>query len=123
MGRTAGAIANFFRLAFWPIATAILVVLLLQPLYFLSLTSLGFLTSHERTVRHIDAAFQQGVLSDDGNPRSLIFKGGEQLTGSLAPRTIRCEFTLRLHDLALQNFNVAASTVSLNGRASATIRL
>ena len=80
MSRTAGAIANFFRLAFWPIATAILVVLLLQPVYVLSLASLGSLTSRERTVQHIDAAFQQGVLSDDGNPRPLIFKGGEQLT-------------------------------------------
>ncbi len=80
MGRTAGAIANFFRLAFWPLAAALLVVLLLQPLYFLSLASLGSLTSRERTVAHLGAAFDSGVLSDDGNPRSLIFKGGEQLT-------------------------------------------
>jgi hypothetical protein len=80
MGRTAGAIANFFRLAFWPLAAAILVVLLLQPLYFLSLASLGSLTSRERTVAHLGAAFDAGILSDDGNPRVLIFKGGEQLT-------------------------------------------
>ena len=80
MGWTAGAIANFFRLSFWPLAAAILVVLLLQPIYFLSLASLSYLTSRERTVQHLGAAFDAGVLSDDGNPRSLIFKGGEQLT-------------------------------------------
>jgi hypothetical protein len=80
MGRTAGAIANFFRLAFWPLTAAILVVLLLQPLYFLSLASLGSLTSRDQTVAHLGAAFDAGVLSDDGNQRSLVFKGGEQLT-------------------------------------------
>src|SRR6185437_13990640 len=80
MGRTTEIVANFFRLAFWPLAAAILIVLLLQPIYFLSLASLGHITSRERTIEHINAAFDGGVLSDDGNPRALIFKGGEQLT-------------------------------------------
>ncbi len=80
MGRTAEVIANFFRLAFWPLAVAILVVLLLQPIYFWSLASLDHLTSRERTAAHLNAAFDSGALGDSGNPRSLIFKGGEQLT-------------------------------------------
>jgi hypothetical protein len=32
-------------------------------------------------------------------------------------------FTLRLHHVVLQNFNVAASTVSLKGRGIAMMRL
>jgi hypothetical protein len=80
MGRVARAISDFFRLAFWPLAVSVLVVLLLQPIYFLSLTSLGHLTSRGRTVAHLNAAFDSGVLADDGAPRSLVFKGGEQLT-------------------------------------------
>ncbi len=79
MGRIAATIINFFRLAFWPLAAAVLVVLLLQPVYVFSLASLGHITSRERTVAHLNAAFEQGVLSDNGNPPSLIFKGGEQL--------------------------------------------
>ena len=79
MWRPAKAILSFFRLAFWPLAAAFLVVLLLQPIYICSLTALGHVTSHERIVAHLNAAFEQGVLADSGNPRSLIFKGGEQL--------------------------------------------
>ena len=80
MGKTADTIARFFRLAFWPLCVAVLVVLLLQPLYILSLASLGSIVSRERTIAHINAAFEQGVLADDGAPRSLLWKGGEQLT-------------------------------------------
>jgi hypothetical protein len=80
MGRAARLIADFFRLAFWPLAASVLVVLLLQPIYFFTLASLGSIVSRERTVQHLGAAFDAGVLSDDGNPRSLTFKGGEQLT-------------------------------------------
>jgi hypothetical protein len=80
MGRAAAMIANFVRLAFWPLAASVLVVLLLQPVYFLSLASLGSITSRERTIAHLNAAFEQGVMADNGNPSSLIFKGGEQLT-------------------------------------------
>jgi hypothetical protein len=57
-----------------------LVVLLVQPLYFLSLASLGTLAPRERTIAHLSAAFEQGVLADDGAPRALLWKGGEQLT-------------------------------------------
>ncbi len=80
MGRTADTIARFFRLAFWPLCVSLLVVLLLQPIYFLSLASLGTLAPREPTVAHLSAAFDQGVLADDGAPRSLLWKGGEQLT-------------------------------------------
>src|SRR5665213_2291481 len=80
MSRAAEKIANFFRVAFWPLAASVLIVLLLQPVYFLSLASLGSVTSRERTIAHLNAGFEQGVLSDTGNPSSLIFKGGEQLT-------------------------------------------
>jgi hypothetical protein len=80
MGRTAATIANFYRLAFWPLAASVLIVLLLQPVYFLSLASLGSITSRERTIAHLNAAFEQGVLADSGNPSSRVFKCGEQLT-------------------------------------------
>lgn len=79
MGRIADTIARFFRLAFWPLCVSILVVLLLQPIYLFSLTSLGTLVSRERAVAHLSAAFDQGILAADGSPRSLLWKGGEQL--------------------------------------------
>jgi hypothetical protein len=84
MGRAARLIADFFRLTFWPLCASVLVVLLLQPIYFSSLASLGSIVSRERTVQHLSAAFDASVLSDDGNPRSLIFKGGEQLAECLS---------------------------------------
>ena len=80
MSRTTETIARFFRLAFWPLCVSVLVVLLLQPLYFLSLASLGTLAPRERTIAHINAAFEQGVLADSGAPHALLWKGGEQLT-------------------------------------------
>ncbi len=80
MNRAATAIAKFFRYAFWPLATSILIVLLLQPIYFLSLGSLDHILSRQRIADHLSAAFDERVLSDDGNPHRLIFKGGEQLT-------------------------------------------
>lgn len=80
MHRTVETIARFFRLAFWPLCVSVLVVLLLQPLYVLSLASLGTLAPRERTIAHIEAAFAQGVLADNGAPRALLWKGGEQLT-------------------------------------------
>ena len=80
MHQPAETIARFFRLAFWPLCVSVLIVLLLQPIYFLSLASLGTLAPRERTVAHLSAAFEQGVLADDGAPRPLLWKGGEQLT-------------------------------------------
>ena len=50
-------------MAFWPLAVSVLVVFLLQPIYFLSLASLGHLTSRDRTVQHLNAAFDSGVLA------------------------------------------------------------
>jgi len=40
-----------------------------------------------------------------------------------APCLIRCKFTPQLQHFVLQNFNVAATTVSPNGRAVATMTL
>jgi hypothetical protein len=57
-----------------------LVVLLLQPIYFISLASLDHILSRQRIADHLIAAFNEGIISDDGNPRALIFRGGEQLT-------------------------------------------
>ena len=80
MKRAATAIAKFFRYAFWPLAVSILIVLILQPIYFLSLGSLDHIVSRQRIADHLSAAFDEGVLSDDGAPPTLIFRGGEQLT-------------------------------------------
>jgi hypothetical protein len=80
MGRAARLVADFFRLAFWPLAASVLVVLLLQPIYYISLATVGSIVPQQQIAAHLGAAFDSGVLSDDGNPRSLIFKGGEQLT-------------------------------------------
>jgi len=80
MGRAALAIASFFRLAFWPLSAAILVVLLLQPVYLLSLVALKFIAPADRIAAHVKAGFEQGVLSPDGAPKPLIWRGGEQLT-------------------------------------------
>jgi hypothetical protein len=79
MSRAARLIADFFKLAFWPLAASVLVVLLLQPVYYASLGVVGSIASRQATVDHLSAAFDAGVLSDDGNPPQLIFKGGEQL--------------------------------------------
>ena len=76
MGR---ALLNFARLALGPFIGAALLVALLQPLYLASLAALHALPA-DRIAAHITDAFVQGVLSDDGNPRGLFWKGGEQLT-------------------------------------------
>jgi hypothetical protein len=80
MNQVATALAKFFRYVFWPLAASILVVLLLQPIYFISLASLDHILSRQRIADHLIAAFNEGIISDDGNPRALIFRGGEQLT-------------------------------------------
>src|SRR6478735_8646825 len=76
MGWAARAIASFVRLAFWPLSAAILVVLLLQPVYLLSLVALKFIAPPERIAAHVRAGFEQGVLSPDGAPKPLISRGG-----------------------------------------------
>jgi hypothetical protein len=80
MSPAARAVAIFFRLAFFPLSVSLLVVLLLQPIYYMSLASLGYFISRQATAEHLTAAFKQGILSDDGSPRGIIWKGGEQLT-------------------------------------------
>ena len=80
MGRAARLVADIFRLAFWPLCASVLVVLLLQPIYYIFLATVGSIVPQQRIADHLGAAFDSGVLSDDGNPRSLTFKGGEQLT-------------------------------------------
>jgi hypothetical protein len=80
MTRLTDMIARFIHLAFWPLCVSVLVVLLLQPIYLLSLASLGTLAPRERTIEHLNDAFAQGVIADDGAPRSPLWRGGEQLT-------------------------------------------
>jgi len=79
MGRVRQAIVDFVRLAFWPLAGAALLVLLLQPIYLLALGSLNQVAPPDRIFQHLAAAYEQGVLADDGAPKPLIWKGGEQL--------------------------------------------
>lgn len=74
MGRAARLTAGFFRLAFWPLLVAVLIVLLLQPVYYATLGLVGSMASRQSTAAHIRAAFDAGVLSDDGNPRSLFWR-------------------------------------------------
>ncbi len=80
MRRAWRLVERLLRLAFWPLLASVLVVLLLQPVYFLSVASLDQITSRARTIDHLNAAFGSGVLSVNGNPPAVIFKGGEQLT-------------------------------------------
>src|SRR5690349_24504224 len=80
MGRAALAIASFFRMAFWPLSAAILVVLLLQPVYLLSLVALKFIAPADRIPAHVKAGFEQGVLPPDAAPKPPICRGAEQLT-------------------------------------------
>lgn len=78
------ALAAFVRRAFWPLAVAVLVVLLMQPLYFFSLAYLDNIAAPSRITEHLRTAFDQGVLDDDGRPALLVFRGGEQLTECIA---------------------------------------
>ena len=80
MARFVDTAARFLRLAFWPLCAAVLVVLALQPIYVLALDSVGALVSRERIVAHLRAAFDQGIIAADGTPKSLLWKGGEQVT-------------------------------------------
>jgi hypothetical protein len=64
MGRTAATIANFFRLAFWPLAASVLIVLLLQPVYFLSLVPVAWfeaLSSH--TQFHLSPSSRSAAMA------------------------------------------------------------
>lgn len=74
------ATARLFRLASWPLIGAALVVLALQLVYLLSLASLDAIAPRDRIFQHLKTAFDQGVLADNGSPRPLIWRGGEQLT-------------------------------------------
>jgi hypothetical protein len=71
---------RFARLAILPLMAAAFVVLALQPLYLLSLTALPTIAPTDRIATHVKAAFEEGVLSPDGSPKSRLWRGGEQLT-------------------------------------------
>jgi hypothetical protein len=71
---------NFIRAAFWPLPAAIVLVALLQPLYFVALGSIHVIAPPTAIERHLRDAFEEGVLGTDGVPPLLIFRGGEQLT-------------------------------------------
>lgn len=73
-------VASCIRAAFWPLSAAVLLVALLQPLYFAALGAIDAIAPRAAIERHVREAFEQGVLGVDGRPSLLIFRGGEQLT-------------------------------------------
>jgi hypothetical protein len=78
--RVGVAVAGFVRSAFWPLCAAMLLVGLLQPVYFAALGTIHLIAPRTAIERHVQQAFEQGVLGVDGRPASLLFRGGEQLT-------------------------------------------
>ncbi len=73
-------VASFIRVARGPLSAAVLLVALLQPVYFTALGLIHFIAPPRAITRHLRAAFEEGVLATDGRPRLLLFRGGEQLT-------------------------------------------
>lgn len=57
------------------LAMAAALVALLQPIYFAAMASLDHVVSKERTWRHIQSAFQSGVLVDASHRNQLIASG------------------------------------------------
>ena len=80
MSRVLAGVASLIRAAFWPLSAAIVLVALLQPLYFAALGSIDTIAPRAAIEGHVRDAFAQGVLGADGRPASVIFRGGEQLT-------------------------------------------
>jgi hypothetical protein len=78
--RVGAAVADFVRSAFWPLCAAMLLVAFLQPVYFAALGTIHLIAPRAAIERHVQQAFEQGVLGVDGRPASLLFRGGEQLT-------------------------------------------
>jgi hypothetical protein len=60
--------------------SAFLLVLCLQPVYFLAMTSLDRIVSHERTWQHIREAFDAGVLETGYHSRNQFIDSGDRYT-------------------------------------------
>ena len=59
---------------------ALLLVLCLQPVYFLAMSNLDRVISHERTWRHISEAFEAGVLETGFHSRNQFIDSGDRYT-------------------------------------------
>jgi len=72
--------ANRFQTAFLATLLAIMAVLLLQPLFVFALVQVRSHTDLASARRHVLAAFDEGVLDDNQQPRLFIHRGGHQFT-------------------------------------------
>ena len=59
---------------------ALVLVLCLQPVYFLAMTNLDRIVSHERTWQHIRDAFEAGVLETGYHSRNQFIDSGDRFT-------------------------------------------
>lgn len=59
---------------------AFLVVLCLQPVYFLAMSNLNRVVSHQRTWQHIREAFDAGVLETSFHSHHPYIDGGDRFT-------------------------------------------
>ena len=59
---------------------AFVLVLCLQPVYFLAMTNLDRIVSHERTWQHIRSAFEAGVLETSFHSRNQFIDSGDRYT-------------------------------------------
>src|ERR1700761_4984871 len=59
---------------------ALALVLCLQPVYFLAMTNLDRVVSHERTWQHISDAFDAGVLETSFHSRNQFIDSGDRYT-------------------------------------------
>lgn len=74
------AYANRFRTAFLATLLAMAAVLLLQPLFVFALIQVRSHTDLASARLHVLAAFDEGVLDDEQQPRLFINRGGHQFT-------------------------------------------
>jgi hypothetical protein len=63
---------------------AVVVVVVLQPIYFFGMANLDRVISHDAMRAHFRDAFQSGVLSDELHPTNLLFTGGDRYTDCIA---------------------------------------
>jgi hypothetical protein len=62
-----------------------LLVLALQPVYFLAMTNLDRVVSHQRTWQHVRDAFEAGVLETGYHSDNQFIESGDRYT-DCAPR-------------------------------------
>src|SRR5829696_5906278 len=63
---------------------SVLAVLALQPLYYLAMTNLDRVISHQATWRHIQDAFHSGVLQSDVHSHNQLIASGDRFTDCYA---------------------------------------